>query len=70
MGDTQEIGTLMNEEVLLFPEYIRDEKETWNPKIAVPNQPFFVLITYTREKATYKSMFSNTARDGVGLECH
>jgi hypothetical protein len=34
MGKKQEIETLINEEALLFAMYLRDEKHTWNPRIA------------------------------------
>jgi CRISPR-associated protein Cas1 len=37
MGEQQEIETLINEESLLFAKYIRNEKETWIPRIALPN---------------------------------
>lgn len=34
MGEQQEIETLINEEALLFAKYLRNEKETWKPRIA------------------------------------
>lgn len=34
-GEHQEIETLINEEALLFAKYLRDERETWIPRIAV-----------------------------------
>jgi hypothetical protein len=34
MGDQQEIETLINEEASLFAQYLRNEKETWVPRIA------------------------------------
>jgi CRISPR-associated protein Cas1 len=37
MGEKQELETLINEEALLFAKYIRNEKETWTPRIAIPN---------------------------------
>jgi CRISPR-associated protein Cas1 len=33
MGKTQEIETLMNEEALLFAQYLRNEKDEWIPRI-------------------------------------
>jgi len=33
-GKKQEIETLINEEALLFAEYLRNEKPSWNPRIA------------------------------------
>jgi CRISPR-associated protein Cas1 len=33
MGNTQEIETLINEEALLFAMYVRNEKQTWKPRI-------------------------------------
>jgi CRISPR-associated protein Cas1 len=33
MGETQEIETLITEEALLFAQYIRNEKQTWIPRI-------------------------------------
>jgi len=32
-GNRQTIETLINEEALLFAKYLRDERETWNPRI-------------------------------------
>ncbi len=34
MGKEQEIETLINEETLLFAMYLRNEKQTWIPRIA------------------------------------
>ena len=34
-GNRQTIETLINEEVLLFAKYLRNEKETWTPRIAI-----------------------------------
>jgi CRISPR-associated protein Cas1 len=34
MGKNQEIETLINEEALLFAMYLRNERQTWNPRIA------------------------------------
>jgi hypothetical protein len=34
MGSNQEIETLINEEALLFAQYLRNEKLTWIPRIA------------------------------------
>jgi len=33
-GNKQTVETLINEEALLFARYLRDEKPTWNPRIA------------------------------------
>jgi hypothetical protein len=33
MGSQQEIETLVNEEALLFAQYLRNEKQTWTPRI-------------------------------------
>jgi hypothetical protein len=33
MGQQQEIETLVNEEALLFAQYLRNEKQTWTPRI-------------------------------------
>jgi hypothetical protein len=35
MGKTQEIETLINEEVLLFAMYLRNEKQTWSPRTTI-----------------------------------
>lgn len=32
-GERQELETLINEEALLFAQYLRDEKPTWHPRI-------------------------------------
>ena len=32
-GNRQTIETLINEEALLFAKYLRDKRETWNPRI-------------------------------------
>jgi len=37
MGDKQEIETLINEESLLLSKYLRGERETWIPRIAIPD---------------------------------
>jgi hypothetical protein len=34
MGDKPEIETLINEEALLFAKYLRNERQSWNPRIA------------------------------------
>jgi CRISPR-associated protein Cas1 len=34
MGNNQEIETLINEEALLFAMYLRNEKQTWTPRIS------------------------------------
>jgi CRISPR/Cas system-associated endonuclease Cas1 len=34
MGGRQEIETLINEEAFLFAQYLRNEKQTWIPRIA------------------------------------
>jgi hypothetical protein len=33
-GKKQTVETLINEEALLLAKYLRDEKKTWNPRIA------------------------------------
>jgi len=33
-GKRQELETLINEEALLFAQYLRNEKQTWVPRIA------------------------------------
>jgi hypothetical protein len=33
-GEHQEIGTLISEEALLFAKYLRNERHTWNPRVA------------------------------------
>jgi CRISPR/Cas system-associated endonuclease Cas1 len=35
IGKRQTLETLINEEALLFAKYLRDERETWNPRIAL-----------------------------------
>ena len=35
VGKRQEIETLINEEALLLAEYLRDEKKSWVPRIAI-----------------------------------
>ena len=37
-GKRQELETLINEEALLFAKFLRDERETWIPRITVPRQ--------------------------------
>jgi len=34
MGEQQEIETLINEEALLLAMFLRDEKQSWKPRIA------------------------------------
>ena len=36
VGKRQEIETLINEEVMLLGKYLRDERESWVPRIAIP----------------------------------
>ncbi len=36
MGDRQEVETLINEEALLFAMYLRNEQQSWKPRIAEP----------------------------------
>ena len=36
VGKHQTIETLINEEALLFAKYLRDERETWIPRIVLP----------------------------------
>jgi hypothetical protein len=33
-GDKQTVETLINEEVLLFAQYLRNEKQAWIPRTA------------------------------------
>jgi hypothetical protein len=33
-GKNQEIETLINEEALLLAQYVRNERQSWNPRIA------------------------------------
>ena len=35
-GQKQEIETVINEEALLFAKYLRNERKTWTPRIALP----------------------------------
>jgi len=35
IGKKQTIETLINEEALLLAKYLRDERKTWTPRIAV-----------------------------------
>ena len=35
-GYRQSLETLISEESLLFAKYLRDERETWIPRIALP----------------------------------
>ncbi|MEM2111438.1 MAG: CRISPR-associated endonuclease Cas1 [Candidatus Bathyarchaeia archaeon] len=35
-GNNQELETLINEEALLLGKYLRSERESWNPRIAIP----------------------------------
>jgi hypothetical protein len=35
VGKRQEIETLINEEALLLAKYLRDEKKSWVPRIAI-----------------------------------
>ena len=37
------VETLINEEVLLLAEYLRDEKETWLPRIPLPSARWIKL---------------------------
>jgi CRISPR-associated protein Cas1 len=36
MGNRQELETLINEEACLFAKYLRNERENWIPRIAIP----------------------------------
>jgi len=36
IGKRQTIETLINEEALLLAKFLRDERKTWTPRIAVP----------------------------------
>jgi hypothetical protein len=33
----QTLDTLISEEALLLAKYLRDERETWSPRISIPN---------------------------------
>lgn len=33
MGERQELETLINEEAMLFAKYLRNERQTWIPRI-------------------------------------
>jgi hypothetical protein len=35
-GKRQTVETLINEEAFLLAQYLRDEQETWSPRIAIP----------------------------------
>ena len=35
VGERQTIETLINEEALLFAEYLRNEKKEWSPRIGI-----------------------------------
>jgi hypothetical protein len=35
VGNRQTLETLINEEALLLAEYLRSEKEIWNPRIVI-----------------------------------
>jgi hypothetical protein len=37
MGEQQQIETLINEEALLFAQYLREERKEWIPRIAILN---------------------------------
>jgi hypothetical protein len=37
IGGRQTIETLINEETLLLAEYLRSERNTWSPRIEIPN---------------------------------
>ena len=36
-GNRQSVKSLINEEALLLAKYLRDEREAWSPRIAIPN---------------------------------
>ena len=36
IGKRQTIETLISEEALLLAKFLRDERKTWTPRIAVP----------------------------------
>ena len=39
-GQRQELETLINEEALLFAQYLRNERQTWSPRtVSCSNQP-------------------------------
>jgi hypothetical protein len=37
IGGRQAIKTLINEEALLLAKFLRNERNAWNPRIAIPN---------------------------------
>jgi hypothetical protein len=37
IGRRQAIKTLINEEALLLAKFLRNERNAWNPRIAIPN---------------------------------
>lgn len=37
IGEKQELETLINEEALLFAEFLRNETESWQPRTAILN---------------------------------
>jgi len=43
-GFHQTLETLINEEVLLFAKYLRDEREIWIPRLATLDEPFLCCI--------------------------
>ena len=36
-GEKQEFETIINEEAFLFAKYLRNERQSWNPRIACLN---------------------------------
>jgi hypothetical protein len=34
-GEKQELETLINEEAMLLAKYLRNERDTWSPRVAV-----------------------------------
>ena len=66
VGKRQTIETLINEEALLLAKYLRDERKTWTPRIAVPMiaiiAPINVDLTTHIEDIT-KLLFYEDLRD-------
>lgn len=38
VGERQTIDTLVSEEALLFAKFLRNERETWKPRVAINNK--------------------------------
>jgi len=48
VGKKQELETLINEEALLFAKFLRDERKTWIPRIAIPILRYEPTNTHSR----------------------